>query len=77
MVSFAVQKLVSSIRPHWFLFSLLFLLLWETDLRKHLLRLISEDVLLMFSSGSLMVSRLTFKSLSHFEFGFFFVCAWC
>ena len=28
----------------------------------------SENVLSMFSSGSLMVSCLTFKSLSHFEF---------
>jgi len=28
----------------------------------------SENVLLMFSSRSLMVSCLTFKSLSHFEF---------
>ena len=34
LVSFAVQKLVSLIRSHWFIF-LLFLLLWETDLRKY------------------------------------------
>ena len=33
VVSFAVQKLVSLIRSHLFL--LLFLLLWETDLRKY------------------------------------------
>uniref|UniRef100_A0A8W4F6E0 Uncharacterized protein n=1 Tax=Sus scrofa TaxID=9823 RepID=A0A8W4F6E0_PIG len=31
-----VQKLVSLIRSHWFIFLLLFLLLCETDLRKHL-----------------------------------------
>ena len=30
--------------------------------------LLSESVLPMFSSRSLMVSCLTFKSLSHFEF---------
>ena len=35
MVSFAVQKLVSLMRSHC-LFLVLFLLPWETDLRKHL-----------------------------------------
>jgi len=35
LVSFPVQKLVHLIRSHWFIL-LLFLLLWETDLRKHL-----------------------------------------
>ena len=35
LVSFAVQKLVSLIRSHWFIF--LFISVdWETDLRKHL-----------------------------------------
>ena len=34
MVSFAVQKLVSLIRSHLFIF-VLFLLPWKTDLRKH------------------------------------------
>ena len=34
MASFAVQKLVSFIRSHLFIL-LLFLLPWETDLRKH------------------------------------------
>ena len=36
MVSFAVQKLVTLIRSPTGLFLLLFLLPWETDLRKHL-----------------------------------------
>ena len=36
LVSFAVQKLISLMRSHWFYFWLLFLLLWETDLRKYL-----------------------------------------
>uniref|UniRef100_A0A5G2Q7D9 Uncharacterized protein n=1 Tax=Sus scrofa TaxID=9823 RepID=A0A5G2Q7D9_PIG len=35
MVSFTVQKLLSLIRSHWFIF-VLFLLLWETDLSKYL-----------------------------------------
>ena len=34
LLSFAVQKRVSLIRSHW-IFSLLFLLLWETELRKY------------------------------------------
>ena len=38
--------------------------------KKTFVRLISEDVLPMFSSGNLMVSCLMFKSLSHFEFLF-------
>ena len=41
-----------------------------TDLRKHLLRLMSENVLPRFSSSILMVSGLTFKSLSQIEFIF-------
>ena len=68
MVSFAVQKLVS-LSPIC-LFLLLFLLPWETDLRKPLVRFVSENVLSMFSSRSFMVSCLLFKSLSHFEFIF-------
>ena len=40
---------------------------------KTFIRLISENVLPMFFSGSLMVSCLTFKSLSHFEFIFIYV----
>ena len=51
------------------LFLLLFLLLWEIDLRIFM-RLMSESVLPMFSSRSLMVSCLIFKSFSHFEFIF-------
>ena len=35
MVSFAVQKLISLIRSHLFIFAFLKKLSWETDLRKH------------------------------------------
>ena len=35
MVVFAVQKLVSLIRSHWFIF-IFISISWETDLRKHL-----------------------------------------
>ena len=50
-------------------FLLLFLLPWETDLRKHWYYL-CQNVLPVFSSRSFMVSRLIFKSLSHFKFIF-------
>ena len=38
--------------------------MFKVDLKKH----VSENVLPMFSSRSLMVSCLIFKSFSHFEF---------
>ena len=62
MVSFAVQKLISLIRPHLLIF-VLFLLPWETHLRKHWYYL-SENVLSVLSSRSFIVSCLMFKSLT-------------
>ena len=53
---------------HLFIFA--FILLLETHLKKTLVRLMSENVLHMFSSRSFMVSCLMFNSLSHFEFVF-------
>ena len=67
MVSFAVQKLLSLIRYHLFLF--LFSLLYEVD-QKKLLQFLSKDVLPMFFSKSFIVSRLMFRSLICFEFVF-------
>ena len=69
MVSFAVQKLVNLIRFHLFIF--VFISLGDGP-EKRLVRFMSENVLPVFSSRSFMVSCLTFKSLSHFEF--IFVC---
>ena len=69
MVSFAVQKLLSLIRPHLFIFVFIFITLGG-GLKKILLRLMSKHVLPMFSSKSLIVSGLTFRSLIHFEFIF-------
>ena len=71
MVSFAVQKLISLIRPHLLIF-VLFLLPWETHLRKHWYYL-SENVLSVLSSRSFMVSHLMFESLSLKQVHF---CAW-
>ena len=58
MVSPAIQKLISLTRFYLFIF----LLPWETDLRK-LVWFVSENVSPMFSSSNFIVSCLTFKSL--------------
>ena len=71
MVSFAVQKLVSFFRSHWFIFAFISVALEDWP-EKTFERLISENVLPIFSSRSLMVSCLTFKSLAFLSF-----CAWC
>ena len=46
---------------------LLFLLLWETNLGKHLIWFVSQNLLPMYSSKSFMVSCLILQYLSHFE----------
>ena len=69
MVSFAVQKLVSLIRSHWFVFALISVALGDPP-EKIFVRWTSENVLPVFSSRSLMASCLIFKSFSHFEFIF-------
>ena len=69
LVSFAVQKLVSLIRFHWFIFALISVALGDRP-EKMFIRLMSENVLPMFFPRSLMASCLIFKSFSHFEFVF-------
>ena len=69
MVSFAVQKLVSLIRSHLFIFAFISIAL-EDQPKKTLVQFLSENVLTMFSSRNFMVSYIMFKSLSHFEFIF-------
>ena len=69
MVSFAVQKLLSLIRSHLFIFVFIFITL-EGGSKNILLQLMSKSVLPMFSSKSFIVSSLTFRSLIHFEFIF-------
>ena len=66
MVSFAVQKLVTLIRSHWFIFAFISVTLGDLP-EKIFVRLMSENVLPMFSSRSSMVSCLIFKVFSHFE----------
>ena len=69
LFSFAVQKIVSLIRSHGFIFAIISVALGDQP-EKTFVRLISENVLPMFSSRSLMVSHLIFKSFSHLEFIF-------
>ena len=69
MVSFAVQKLVSLIRSHLFIFAFISFALGDWS-KKILLWFMSKNVLPIFSSRSFMVSCLRFKSLKHFEFIF-------
>ena len=70
MVSFAVQKFLSLIRSHLFIFVFIFMILggWS---KKTLLWFMSKGVLPMFSSKSFIVSGRTFRSLIHSEFIFY------
>ena len=69
MVSFAVQKLLSLIRSHLFIFVFIFIILGGGS-EKILLQFMSKSVLPVFSSKSFIVYSLTFSSLIHFEFIF-------
>ena len=67
IVSFAVQKLLSLVRYHLFIFLFISITLGDRS-KKILLQFMSKSVLPMFSSRSFIVSGLTFRSLIHFEF---------
>ena len=69
MVSFSVQKLLSLIGSHLFIFVFNFhYSRWWV--KKDLLQFISKSVPPMFSSKNFLVSGLKFRSLIHFEFIF-------
>ena len=69
MVSFAVQKLLSSIRSDLFIFVLISISL-GSGTKRILLWFVLYSVLHRFSSKSFIVSYLTLRSLIHFEFIF-------
>ena len=69
VVSFAVQNFISLIRSHLFTFTFISITLGGGSVKILLLFMLSS-VLLMFSSKSLIISGLTFRSLIHFEFIF-------
>ena len=63
MVSFVVQKLISVIRSHLFIFAFISFALGDSP-KKTMIRFMSENVLPIFSSRSFVVVCLIFKSLS-------------
>ena len=67
IVSFAVQKLLSFIRSHLFIFVFISITLGGES-KKILLQFMLKSILSMFSSKSFIVSSLTFRSLIHFFF---------
>ena len=66
MVSFAVQKLLSLICYHLFIFVFIFITLGGGS-KKILLQFMSKSVLPVFSSKSFIVSSLKFRSLIRFD----------
>ena len=69
MVSFAIQKLVSLILPHLFIFAYISIVLEDCS-KKILVQFMAENALPMFSFRNVTVSCFIFKSLSHFDFIF-------
>ena len=69
MISFAVQKHLSLIISHLFIFGFIFITLGGGS-KKTLQQFMSQHVLPVFSSNSFIVSGFTFRSLIHFEFYF-------
>ena len=66
------EKILRLISSHLFIFIFIFISLGGRS-KKILLQFISESVLPMFSSKSLITSALIFRSLIHFEF--IFMCS--
>ena len=69
VVSFTLQRLLSLIRSHLFIFAFISFALGDRS-PKILLWYMAKSVLPMFSSKSFMVSGLKFRSLIYFEFIF-------
>ena len=65
-VQHSTKVSLSLIRSHLFIFVFISIILGD-KVNSTLLRFISESVLPMFSSKSFLMSRLTFRSLIHFE----------
>ena len=67
VVFFAVQKILSLIRSHWFICVFIVNILGSVS-NKMLLWFMLKSVLPLFSSRRFIVSGLIFRSLIHFEF---------
>ena len=66
---FTVQRLLSIVRSHWFIFVFISINLGDGT-KKILLRFMSKDALPNFFSKSFTVSSPTLRSFVHFEFTF-------
>ena len=75
LFSLAMEKLFILMRSHLFILSFMSLALGDMSVRM-LLHRMSEIFLPMFSSRTLMVLRLIFKSFIHFEFIFVYGVSW-
>ena len=76
MVSFAVEKFLSLIRSHLFIFLFIFITLGDGS-RNILLWFMSQSVLHMFSSKGFIVLGITFMSLIPFDFIFVYSVRQC
>ena len=73
MVTFAVQKLLSIIKSHLFIFVFISITLGNGSKKKKQCCNLCQSVLLVFFSRSFVVYGLTFRSLIHFKFIFIYV----
>ena len=69
MISLAVQKFISLIRSHLFIFGFIFIT-FGGGFKKILLLFMSKSILPVFSSKSFIVSSLKLRALIYFEFIF-------
>ena len=76
LFSLAMQKFFILMRSHLVILSFMSLALGDISV-KILLYEISEIFLPIFPSGTLMVSRLIFKSFIHLEYSFVYDVSWC
>ena len=75
MVFFALQKVLSLIRPHLFIYVFIFITLGSGSKRS--CYDFCQSVLPIFSSKSFIVSGLTFRSLIYFELNFVYSVRQC
>ena len=67
MVSFTVQRFLSLMESHLFIFAFISFAVGDRS-KRIVLQFISKSVLPLFSSRSFIVSSLTFRSLIHLKF---------
>ena len=76
MISFTVQKLLSLIRSHLFIFAFISITLGDRS-EKNVAAINVKECSAYFSSKSIIVSDLVFKPLIHFELIFLYGAKEC